>query len=336
MWKVKNKKNYKILKLFEENIILPFFNNLLISKKQNYQDFQQYLKNNTNIKEYKILDYICKRRSKNIKFIDCINNLLKLDYNELEKYYNIYKEQNKKIEKNNLDIKIENIPEDLKIIFINFFYEKFFNISKIWELIQTETFCRKKFHINFKKENSIFICPYCDADTFINSGNGEIEHFFPKSQFPFLAMNGLNLISSCHSCNKSFEGKGNKEIPSPISMPYLEQIGDCINFKIDILEKVIKLDTNEDRITNYIDLFQLDKRYSEDIVYKYIIESGKSWYDKIIEYKNKTSDNISSDKLKNFIIMAKENDKKRNPYFFALKSLYSNYDNYLKNYVNLK
>ena len=44
MWKVENKKNYKILKLFEENIILPFFNNLLISKKQNYQDFQQYLR----------------------------------------------------------------------------------------------------------------------------------------------------------------------------------------------------------------------------------------------------------------------------------------------------
>jgi hypothetical protein len=336
MWKVENKKNYKILKLFEKNVILPFFNNLLASKREKYQDFIQYLENNKTNKNYKILNYISKRKYKKKKFIDCINNLLKLDYNELEKYYNIYKEQNKKIEKNNLDIKIENIPKDLKAIFIEFFYEKFFNISKIWELIETEMFCRKKFHINFKKENSIFVCPYCDADTFTNSGNGEIEHFFPKSQFPFLAMNGLNLISSCHSCNKSFEGKGNKEIPSPISMPYLEQIGDCINFKIDILEKIIKLDTNEDRITNYIDLFQLDKRYSEDIVYKYIIESGKSWYDKIIEYKKKTGYNISSDELKKFIIIAKKNDEKVHPYFFALKSLYSNYDNYQKNYVNLK
>lgn len=336
MWKVENKKNYKILKLFEKNIILPFFNNLLASKREKYQDFIQYLENNKTNKNYKILNYISKRKYKKKKIIDCINNLLKLDYNELEKYYNIYKEQNKKIEKNNLDIKIENIPKDFKAIFIEFFYEKFFNISKIWELIETEMFCRKKFHINFKEENSIFVCPYCDADTFTNSGNSEIEHFFPKSQFPFLAMNGLNLISSCHSCNKSFEGKGNKEIPSPISTPYFEQIGDCINFKIDILEKVIKLDTNEDRITNYINLFQLDKRYSEDIVYKYIIESGKSWYDKIIEYKNKTSNNISSDELKNFIIMAKKNDKKRYPYFFVLKSLYSNYDNYKKDYNNLK
>jgi len=336
MWKVENKKNSKILKIFEQKVILPFFKNLLKSKKKNYDDFRKYLGNNKNIMNYKILDYISKRQYKKIKFIDCINNLLKFNHNELEKYYKIYKKQNKKLEKKRFNIKLINIPEDLKIIFINFFYEKFFNIPKIWELIGTEIFCREDFHINFKEENSIEVCPYCDTDTFINLGNCEIEHFFPKSQFPFLAMNGLNLISSCHSCNKSFEGKGNKNIIFPVSMPYIEQIGDCIEFKIDISEKVIKLDTNENRITNYINLFQLDKRYSKANVYKYIIKSGKSWYDKIIEYKKKTGYNISSDELKKFIIMAKKNDEKVHPYFFVLKSLYSNYDNYQKNYVNLK
>ena len=336
MWKVENKENYKILKLFEENIILPFFNNLLISKKQNYQDFKEYLKNNINIKEHKILDYICKRKDNKKKFINCVNNLLMLNYNELKKYYKIYKKQNKKLEKKQLNIKVENIPEDLKTIFIEFFYKKFFDKPKIWKLIGTEIFCRDKFHINFKEENSIYVCPYCDTDTFINSGNGEIEHFFPKSKFPFLAMNGLNLISSCHSCNKPFEGKGNKNIIFPVSMPYVEQIGDYINFKIDISEKVVKLDTNEDRITNYINLFQLDKRYSKDNVYKYIIKIGKSWYDNIIEYKKKIGRNISSNELKEFIIIAKQNEEKMCPYFFALKSLYSNYDNYKKGYNNLK
>lgn len=334
MWKVENKKNYKILKLFEENIILPFFNNLLISKKQNYQDFQQYLKNNTNIKEHKILDYICKRKSKNIKFIDCINNLLKFNHNELEKYYKIYKKQNKKLEKKQFNIELIDIPEDLKIIFINFFYEKFFKTSKIWQLIGSFPFNREKFHNNFKEENSIFVCPYCDAVTFPNPGDSEIEHFFPKSQFPFLAMNGLNLISSCHSCNKSY--KGNKEIPFPISMPYIRQIGNCIDFEIDISKKEIKLYSNKIRILNYISLLQLDKHYSNDIVYQHLIEKGKSWYDQIIEYKNKINNNISSDVLKKIIITAKKNDKKISSYFFALKSLYSNYDNYLKNYVNLK
>ena len=34
--------------------------------------------------------------------------------------------------------------------------------------------------------------------------------------------------------------------------------------------------------------------------------------------------------------MAKKNDEKVHPYFFVLKSLYSNYDNYKKDYNNLK
>lgn len=336
MWKVENEKNYKILKIFEENIILPFFYNLLISKRRNYQDFKQYLQNNINIKDYKILYYICKRQFKKIKFIDCINSLLKLDYNELEKYYKIYKKQNKKLEKRQFNIELIAIPKDLKIIFIDFFYENFFNNSKIWKLIGVSTFSKKEFHVNFKNENSIFVCPYCDAETFTNIGNSEIEHFFPKSQFPFLAMNGLNLISSCHSCNKSFEGKGNKKIPSPISMPYVQQIGDYIDFKIDISKNKLKLYSNKNRILNYIILFQLNKRYSSDNIYQYLIKSGETWYDKIIEYKNKTNHNITSTELKKFIIIAKKNDKKIFPYFFALKSLYSNYDNYQKNYVNLK
>lgn len=336
MWKVENKCNYNKLIVFEENVIIPFFEKIIDCKKSsNSFNFLEYLNNNRQNKYYEILNYICKRKYKNIKFIDQVNLLLNSSIENLKKYYEIYKEQNNKIKKGNLDIKLVDVSEPLKIIFKDFFYESFFNNETLWKkYMDNEPFSRKKFHENFKKENAIYVCPYCDIDTLNNIGNKQVEHFFPKSKYPFLSMNGLNLISSCYSCNLPSEGKGIKNIKLPISMPYIKQIGDYINFDIDIGTKKVVLTTEYDEIKNYIKLLNLDKRYNN--VRENLEHMGNGLYESILNYENKMNCILTSDKLENFIIKAKENDKKHLPFFFALKSLYSNYDNYKNKYKKLK
>ncbi|MEY5049779.1 MAG: hypothetical protein RLZZ175_3138 [Bacteroidota bacterium] len=53
-------------------------------------------------------------------------------------------------------------------------------------------------------------CVYCNAQLTIvidrevdQSGRFELDHFYPKSQFPFLAASFYNLIPCCSNCNKA-------------------------------------------------------------------------------------------------------------------------------------
>lgn len=59
------------------------------------------------------------------------------------------------------------------------------------------------------KELNIKVCPYCDQSyitTVIKQEGklvrtGDLDHFFPKNEFPLLAMCFFNLIPVCKSCN---------------------------------------------------------------------------------------------------------------------------------------
>lgn len=49
-------------------------------------------------------------------------------------------------------------------------------------------------------------CPYCNANYTRASAKGrfraDLEHFFPKSKYPYLSVTLYNLFPSCHTCNK--------------------------------------------------------------------------------------------------------------------------------------
>lgn len=59
------------------------------------------------------------------------------------------------------------------------------------------------------KELNIRVCPYCNRQytfTFKNSNTEkktrpEFDHFYNKSEYPFLALSFYNLVPSCHTCN---------------------------------------------------------------------------------------------------------------------------------------
>ena len=226
-------------------------------------------------------------------------------------------------------------PEPFKTIFVSFFYNNFFSNDKIWSFFDTSSFSRSDFHNNFKEENRLFVCPYCDMDTTLNIGNNQIEHFWPKSQFPFLAMNALNLISSCHSCNMPFEGKGTS-VRTPVSTPYTKQIGNYVKFIMNISKEQIDISTNLEDISNYMYLLNLKERYANPQIYNYLLNSGNSLYSDIIQYENNLGKKLTDSELNDYITTAKKHDKKHIPLYFALMNIYNNYDNYILYLHNTK
>lgn len=58
------------------------------------------------------------------------------------------------------------------------------------------------------------ICPYCGqnfAFTLIGKATSKkfrptLDHFFPKSVYPYLALSLYNLVPSCHTCNSNLKG----------------------------------------------------------------------------------------------------------------------------------
>ena len=64
-------------------------------------------------------------------------------------------------------------------------------------------------------------CPYCNRNytfTVVNASGKmrpQIDHFYPKSEFPFLAMSFFNLIPSCPNCNHTKSDDFNEDLINP-------------------------------------------------------------------------------------------------------------------------
>lgn len=86
------------------------------------------------------------------------------------------------------------------------------------------------------KKINLSVCPYCNRQYIFTVFRGkkgvvrpQLDHFFPKSVYPFLSCSFFNLIPSCPFCN---QGKGDKTIE--IIYPYLEEFGKNFVFKMDV------------------------------------------------------------------------------------------------------
>ena len=58
---------------------------------------------------------------------------------------------------------------------------------------------------NLEKNLNINTCPYCNRNYIFPAKyhrTSELDHFFPQSKYPYLALSFFNLIPSCKVCNK--------------------------------------------------------------------------------------------------------------------------------------
>lgn len=142
----------------------------------------------------------------------------------------------------------------------------------------------------FVKALGLNSCPYCNRNyTFVvDSENGklrpEIDHFHPKSIYPFLAMSFYNLIPSCSICNHTKSDKIKEDLENPYDIKtnsyqftYTPQ---SVEFAVVEKEKY-NFDSFEIEINgnqSNIELFKLEELYKQhkEIVLELLIK--KAYY----------------------------------------------------------
>ena len=179
-----------------------YSDNILPNIRNAYEFIESQKSKSYSMKKY--LELLKKIIDKGKDFI--IQKELFLDYEnkEIDKIIKIMKKKNKK-SKSILEIRFEKL-----------------NISE--EYLPNQLFCYKKLQTGNKDWNrhkllsliGIEICPYCQRN-YISSyeenndekTTADLDHFYPKSLYPFLALSLYNFIPSCQICNSRF--KGNKD-----------------------------------------------------------------------------------------------------------------------------
>jgi hypothetical protein len=124
------------------------------------------------------------------------------------------------------------------------------------------------------KVMKVNVCPYCNRQytfTVTRKTRPEFDHFFPKSDYPFLAVSIYNLVPSCGLCNK---GKS-KSLPEKFLYPYEESFEDKgIHFEIpnvignllkqeEIIVKLEPVENHQDLIKQYNDSFKIELLYEQ-------------------------------------------------------------------------
>jgi 5-methylcytosine-specific restriction endonuclease McrA len=84
--------------------------------------------------------------------------------------------------------------------------------------LHIEEYGPNQFLAAFARENPLTVCAICDGHTFIEVSSGdymaEIEHYFPRSIYPHLALHPYNLIPICRICNQQHRDKDPLEAPN--------------------------------------------------------------------------------------------------------------------------
>lgn len=96
----------------------------------------------------------------------------------------------------------------------------------------------KPYHILEKLD--VKACPYCNRQ-YINTYRSKdgrtratLDHFYPKSKFPYLAISFYNLIPSCYACNSGIKGDTTFTYEThlnPFMSSFEGMVGFTINYK---------------------------------------------------------------------------------------------------------
>lgn len=119
------------------------------------------------------------------------------------------------------------------------------------------------------------VCPYCNRVFVENvefktggSLKGQLDHFYPKDKYPYLAISRYNLVPCCPFCNGS-SGKGNKD-PRKVNMvnPYSLKDAQGLRFKTNIRRKgFLNLETCASAVDVEVDVKKLPEMTNNNKVF---------------------------------------------------------------------
>ena len=190
--------------------------------------------------------------------------------------------------------KISDKNNEIKKVFI---YEV---RERMKEIFKYDKFQTKYITPFFTNNFNFTTCYYCNKDFILNFralkqiSTFQLDHFYDKGKYPYLALSFYNLIPSCSTCNSS-KVKGSKDcfkydarvgvfknetcmIPNHKEFDFDQKV----HFKLLLSDKCQDLhikskediaiplkEKYSDKYQKYIEVFKLDERYSahKDIVY---------------------------------------------------------------------
>jgi hypothetical protein len=225
-----------------------------------------------------------KKENKKIKFDVTLEELNKLIYEKLKKF-------DKSINFEKLIIAdfdylkdlanfIDNTKyTNLSMIQKEYFYTLYERLKKpkFIEFLNVKTclYCNRNFILNFQKKNN-------------TNATAQLDHFFNKKDYPYLAVSLYNLIPCCSTCNLR---KSNKQ--SNILHPYIDNIDKEIKFSLKIKNSKfyhstdgfeININGKSQKAKNHIEMFNLQSLYNEhkDIILE-LIQKKYAYSDDYLE-----------------------------------------------------
>lgn len=193
-----------------------------------------------------------------------------------------------------------------KILFngenLNYNYSDYIGREKIEELIRKKVYKNtilNNFHQSYFKKlklwspytlvfmSNLRVCPYCNRQyiTPLITGTGrmraDLDHFLPKSTYPYFSMSLYNLIPCCKFCNSSL--KRTKEFEFVDLHPYQDTIGDHFRYFVEYTNPqniVLTVKEQSHRVHSFLDTFKIKElvRYHDSI--------GKEFIQKRLCYPN--------------------------------------------------
>lgn len=190
----------------------------------------------------------------------------------------------------------------------NYTHSSFINLTHDDNIILKNIFVSHGYEKDFKKWDfidriKVDTCPYCNRNYIYTTSRNkkikpEIDHFYPKSKYPQLALSYYNLVPSCKSCN----GFGAKEEKDPFTEnlinPYLLQTDDFVFThkikNIAIINPLVGKSNVEIHfksalqghlnVFNLKDLYELHHDHAIELIIKKRIKYSKKYRDYLSSY----------------------------------------------------
>jgi hypothetical protein len=140
--------------------------------------------------------------------------------------------------------------------------------------------CSKTFREGMN--SNLLTCPYCNLNRIVVTDISDsvddtqdayldLDHFFPKSRYPYFAVSFYNLVPCCHDCNSKLKGAKEYGLDTHIH-PYLDSFDDFYAFRLNAADYISGKITIEGHLRkgmrNDASMTDLDliKRYKANIV----------------------------------------------------------------------
>lgn len=302
--------------------MIPIKNsNLNNFAQEHLEAIQQHLNNSNTKFTYDNINHWFMTNGSNLSF----SEVILADMSKLTKIKNAYRGSN--------------VSDEVKYIKDTLYSAYFAKSTKF--LIDTEYNAAK-----LVEKLGIIVCPYCNRNyinnvTYASRGikrTSQIDHYFCKENYPFLAMSFYNLVPSCPSCNHI---KSNKRIYySPYDVRFKSNNLMRFNYKIKSLDFIedssqieININSLNRRINSNIDVFSLSSQYilHKDIVQELLKRKIVYTDTKLKELKNDFKDIFKNDedmKRTLFGNYLSENDLHKRPLAKLMSDIYGEINDY--------